>query len=84
MTAADVTRRIINSDPGVEVVVLTVSDGETYTSQKFNTILGAVACANQDSDAEINVTYSGAVATVNWASVSDGVATLVLYGNLGN
>lgn len=84
MAAADVARRILTSDPSVEVVVLTVSDGETYESQKFNNILGAVATANTDSDAEINVTFSGSTATINWASVSDGTATVVLYGNLGN
>jgi len=80
MTAADVATDLEIHDPTCEVVVLTVSDGETYTSRKFATITAALVCANTDSDAEINVTFSGAVATINWASVTDGTATLVLYG----
>ena len=80
MTAADVANRLEISDPTVEVVVLTVSDGETYTSRKFGAITGAHITGNTDSDAALNVTFSGAVATVNWASVTDGTATLTLYG----
>ena len=66
--------------PGMEVVTLTVSDGETFTSAKFATIRAAVATANADDDAELNVTFSGAVATLNWASVTDKKVTLVLWG----
>lgn len=80
MAAADVVRYLEINDPCTEVVVLTVSDGETYISRKFATITAAVATANSDSDAELNVTFSGATATVNFASVTDGTATLVLWG----
>ena len=66
--------------PGMEVVTLTLSDGETYTSKKFKTILAAVATGNADDDAELNVTFSGQVATLNWASVTDKAVTLVLWG----
>ncbi len=66
--------------PGMEVVTLTVSDGETYTSNKFAAIRAAIATANADDDAELNVTFTGAVATINWASVTDKKATLVLWG----
>ncbi len=80
MTEATVTNRLENNDPVTEVVTLTVSDGETYISKKFGVITAAIACANADDDAEINVTYSGGTATINWASVTDKLATLVLWG----
>lgn len=80
MTAATVALRVENSDPTSEVVVLTVSDGETYVSRKFASIQAAIACANTDNDAEINITFSGGTATINWASVTDGTATIVLWG----
>ena len=51
--------------PGMEVVTLTLSDGETYVSKKFKTILAAIATANADDDAELNVTFSGQTATLN-------------------
>jgi hypothetical protein len=80
MTAADVAKYLEVADPNIEVVVLTASDGETYTSKKFGVLDAAIATANSDSDAELNVTISGAVATINFASVTDGTVALVLYG----
>ena len=66
--------------PGMEVVTLTVSDGETYTSKKFATIRSAHVTANADDDAALNVTFTGQVATINWASVTDKKVTLTLKG----
>jgi len=63
-----------------EVVRLNVDDEDTYTSRKFNTIQAAEVTGNADSDAHINVTFSGTVATVNWASVAKSDCTLVLWG----
>lgn len=80
MTEATITNRLENNDPVTEVVTLTVSDGETYISKKFGSITAAIVCANADDDAEINVTYSGGTATINWTSVTDKLATLVLWG----
>ena len=82
MAAATITTRVYEHvhSPHMEVVALTVSDGETYVSEKFGTILGAIATANADDDAELNVTLSGATATINWASVTDKLMTLVLFG----
>jgi len=80
MTAATVTRDLEVNDPTKEVVVLIVSDGETYTSKKFGTITAAQVSANSDVDAHLNVTFSGATATINWASQTDKVCTLTLYG----
>lgn len=84
MTAATVTRRFETQAIGVEVVQLTLTDGETYVSRKFATILAAVVSGNEDNDAHINVTFSDGTATVNYASQTDEKVTLVLYGNLGN
>jgi len=80
MAAATITRYLEVNDPTCEVVVLTASDGETYVSKKFATILAAVATANSDDDAELNVTYTGGTATINFASVTDKLVTLVLWG----
>lgn len=66
--------------PHMEIVTLTASDGETYISKKFQTILAALATANADDDAALNVTFSGATATINWASVTDKLMTLQLFG----
>lgn len=82
MTAATVTTKVYEYDhiPSREVVVLTVTDGETYTSVKFKTILGAKATGNQDNDAHINVTFSGQTATINYAGQTDQLVTLELFG----
>lgn len=66
--------------PFEEEVTLTVSDGETYTSRKFAVIRSAHVTANADDDAALNVTFTGAVATINWASVTDKKVTLTLKG----
>ena len=80
MTAATITRRLELNQPTEEVVVLEVSDGETYVSKKFGTILAAIATGNTDVDADLNVTFSASTATVNWAGQTDKALTLVLYG----
>ena len=82
MAAATVTTKIYEYDhnPSREVVVLTVTDGETYTSVKFKTLLGALATGNQDNDAHINVTVSGQIATINYAGMTDQLVTLELFG----
>ena len=80
MTAATVTTRLENNDPTTEVVVLTATDAETYVSRKFGSITAAQITANSDVDAHLNVTFSGATATVNWAGQTDKVCTLTLWG----
>lgn len=81
MAAADV---VVPFDANLaeEVVVLTVSDGETYTAKRLSVIKGALASGNSDVDADLNVTFSGAVATVNWAGQTDKTLTLRLFGYL--
>lgn len=67
--------------PNKEVVRLNLADGDTYVSRKFNTIQAAEVTANVDTDAHINVTYSGQTATINFASVTaSSDVTLVLWG----
>ena len=82
MVAATITTKLYEFDhlPSRESVVLTVSDGETYTSTKFKTLIGAHVTANADDDAALNVTLSGQVATINWAGVTDKLVTLELFG----
>ena len=80
MTEATVTNRLEVNDPTCEVVVLTVTDGETYISKKFGTITGAIATGNAAVDADLWVTFSGGTATIGWASQTDKALTLVLYG----
>ena len=82
MALATITTRVTEYDhlPSREVVVLTASDGETYNSIKFKTLLGGLATSNADDDAALNVTVSGQVATINWNGVTDKVMTLELFG----
>ena len=80
MAAATVTRVIETPDPREEVVVLTCSDGETYSTRKFTNIQAASVKSNYNADAHINVTFSGQTATINWAGQTDKVCTLTLWG----
>lgn len=76
--------------PHIEVVKLTVSDGETFKSRKFANIGAATISLNVPSagftDESASVTISGDTATIELVGTdtSDLAATLVLYGNLGN
>lgn len=80
MTAATITNRLENNDPTTEVVQLTATDGETYISRKFGSIDAAIATGNSDVDADLNVTFSGATATINYVGQTDKLVTLVLWG----
>jgi len=80
MVAATVTRVIETPDPAEEVVVLTVSNAETYSTRKFSTINAASIKGNADNDAHINVTFSGQTATINYAGMTDQLVTLTLWG----
>jgi hypothetical protein len=80
MVAATITTNLEAHDPMRETVLLEVSDGETYTSKKFGSILAAHATGNADVDAHLNVTFSGAVATINYAGQTDKAVTLTLFG----
>ena len=67
--------------PGIEVVRLEVSDGETYASRKFSSIMGVIPGLNSDNDlAGFNATYSGKTVTVNHTGAADRVVTLMIFG----
>ena len=82
MTAATVTTKVYeyDHDPAKETVVLTASDGETYVSKKFASIVAAQATGNENVDAHINVTFTGNTATINYAGQTDKKVTLTLWG----
>jgi len=80
MAAATVLRVIESPDPTEEVVVLTASDGETYLTRKYTTIQAASVKSNYNTDSHINVTFSGATATINWNGQTDKMCTLTLWG----
>ena len=85
MAAATVTQRIEVRNPNMEVVQLTVTEAETYTSRKFKVVYAATATGNADVDAYLNVVTDGtSVVTIHYAGQTDKLVTLVLYGKLGN
>jgi len=82
MADATVTRYVETGLPSVEVVVLTATDGETYTSRKFKIVHAGIASGNADNDAHINVVPSGTdgQVTLNYAGMTDQLVTVVLFG----
>ena len=81
MAAATITEKYVdNAMSRLEIVRLTATDGETYTSQKFKEIFGAWVFANSDVDAYINATWSGRVVTINWNGQTDKVCSLLIFG----
>ncbi len=82
MTAADIKLKAYEwiHLPNMEVVELTVSDGETYTSVKFKKIRGAMITRSEDNDGYTNVTFDGQTATIHTTGTSDTNMTLVLFG----
>ena len=87
MTAATITKRTheIMGTPGMEVVQLTATDGETYTANTLSRVDCASATFNEDmgtSTAVLSVALSDTVATIHasQATVTDKKVCLVLYG----
>ncbi|MBT3985182.1 hypothetical protein HOD38_00095 [archaeon] len=86
MVAATITRTIETAQPKCEIVVLTVSDGESYRSRKFENIQSAHVSSNKVSAVltsvpSVEYNTSSAVVTVHWSEQTDQLATLVLWGN---
>lgn len=81
MTAATVTTRFDGPVLAEELVNLTVSDGETYTSKLSHPYV-AFATAQADNDGEINCTISGRTITINAAGMSDVLIGLLIKGLL--
>lgn len=83
MTAATVTNRLEVNDPVREVVVLTISDTETYVSKKFGSVDAVNFSFNEDMGALAVVpgfAISGATVTFHCTGVTDKLVCLTLYG----
>ena len=83
MTAATITDRFEVNDPVKEAVVLTFSDGETYVSRKFATLIAVQATLMEDTGAltyPVSCVISGGTVTIHCEGVTDKKVCLVLYG----
>lgn len=83
MTAATITNALEVNDPVREVVVLTISDGETFTSKKFASV-DAVDFAFNEDMATLAVVpgfaISGGTITFHCTGVTDKLVCVTLYG----
>ena len=73
MTAATITDKIESNDPTREDVLLTASDGNTYTSKKFGTVRAAHATLNEDTASltyPVSCAISGGVVTLHCEGLS--------------
>lgn len=80
--ATDIIRLEVN-DPVTEVVVVTATDTETYTSKKFGVISAVQATLMEDAGAltiPLSCDISGAVVTINATGLSDLKVCLTIYG----
>ena len=85
MTEATVTTRLEVNSPTEEVVLLTVTDGETYTSKKFGSVLAGLATFNEDQASltyPVSLAISGAIVTLHCQGLSDKKICLILYGTM--
>ena len=72
---------VVYSTAGTFEVMLTVTDGETYTS-RLSTVVAAFATTQADDDGEVNVTISGRTITINAAGMTDVKIALLIKGYL--
>lgn len=83
MTAADVTKRLEINDPTVEVVILEISDTETYQSKKFASVDAVQFSFNEDMGALAvvpGIAISGGELTFHCTGVTDKSLCVTLYG----
>ena len=83
MTAATLVANLETSDPAKEVVLLTVTDGYTYTSKKFGTVICGQATLNEDTTTlsiPIGLAISGGIVTIHCTGLSAKKVCLTLYG----
>lgn len=84
MTAASDIVRLEVNDPVTEVVTVIATDGETYVSKKFGSVLAVQATLNADSEANMAVplscAISGSTVTIHGTGLSDLLVCLTLYG----
>jgi len=82
-SAATVTLRLENNNPSEEVVVLTATDTNTYTSRKFGKVTAAQATIMEDTGAlsiPLSLGISGAIVTINCTGLSSDKICMTLYG----
>lgn len=82
--AATVTLRLDVNNPVEEVVVLTASDTNIYTSKKFGKVTAAQATLMEDTAAlsiPLSLAISGAVVTINCTGLSSQKVCMTLYGS---
>lgn len=85
MAAATVTERLEVNDPNVEVVILTASDTNTYTSKKFGSIKGVQATIMEDAatlSLPLSIDVSGGAITINCTGLTTLKVCVTLYGKL--
>jgi len=83
MAAATITSRLEVNDPVIEVVILTATDTNTYTSKKFSSVLGVQATLMEDTTTlaiPLSCGVSGGVVTINCTGLSAKKVCLTLYG----
>ena len=83
MAAATITKRLDINDPTVEVVVLTISDEETFTSKKFASVNAVNFAFNEDMGTLAVVpgfAISGGTITFHCTGVTDKLVCVTLYG----
>lgn len=85
MADATVTERLEVNDPNVEVVILTASDTNTYTSKKFGSIKGVQATIMEDASTlslPLSIDVSGGEITINCTGLTTLKVCVTLYGKL--
>lgn len=81
--AATVTLRLEVNNPSEEVVVLTASDTNTYTSRKFGKVTAVQATIMEDVTTlslPLSLDVSGAIVTINCTGLSSNKICMTLYG----
>ena len=81
MVAATVLQYVDIHIPFLEIVVIEVSDGETYDSRKLSVVDAVLPGLNSDNDLSgFNATRSGKTVTINHTGTADRRVTLLLAG----
>ena len=84
MADATISQRVDLNIPGIEVVRLTASNGETYKTKKFKRIEAVQATLNLSSytDETVNARWSGQTITldIKGTDTTDVPVTLTIYG----
>lgn len=82
-SAATVTLRLETNNPSEEVVVLTATDTNTYTSRKFGKVTAVQATIMEDVTTlslPLSLDVSGATVAINCTGLSSKKICMTLYG----